>query len=77
MGRIYLIFNDINEKAYIGKTLLTIEDRFNIHKKDMNKRKYEKRPLYNAMRKYGVEKFHIKLIEDNISITDLSDREIF
>lgn len=63
MGYIYKIVNDINDKVYVGKTLLpTIEERFQAHIKDSRRRKMENRPLYNAMNKYGSDKFHIELI---------------
>lgn len=64
MAYIYKIENDINGKIYIGKTELTIEKRFKQHCIDSQKRKNENRPLYKAMNKYGVEHFHISLIEE-------------
>lgn len=75
-GKIYKIYNDINNKLYIGKTLDTLENRFNEHKKDSTKQRNEKRPLYNAMNKYGVEHFHIELVEE-VNLEDLSIREIY
>lgn len=63
MGFIYKITNDINSKIYVGKTLhSTIEERFKEHQLDSLKRTYEQRPLYSAMRKYGIEHFQIELI---------------
>ena len=64
MAKIYIITNDINEKSYIGWTSLSLEERLKNHIKDSKNRKYEKRPLYSAMNKYGADKFHIKLIEE-------------
>lgn len=75
-GRIYKIYNDINDKVYIGKTLDTIENRFESHKKDSIRERLEKRPLYNAMNKYGIDKFHIELVEE-CELNDLSIREIY
>jgi len=75
-GKIYKIYNDINDKLYIGKTLTTIEERFKQHCHDRGRRQYEKRPLYNAMNKYGVENFHIELIEE-CEIELLSQRECY
>lgn len=49
---------------FIGKTEFSIERRFQQHCRDCNKRRCEKRPLYAAMRKYGIEHFHIELIEE-------------
>lgn len=64
MPFIYKISNDINDKVYIGKTLLTIEERWKEHKRDANKRRNEKRPLYSAINKYGEEHFYIEEIEE-------------
>lgn len=44
MGYIYKIVNDINDKVYIGKTVNSIEERFNEHCYDARKRRCEKRP---------------------------------
>ena len=75
-GKIYKIYNDINNKLYIGKTLSTIEERFKQHCRDKTSRKCEKRPLYNAMNKYGEEHFHVELIEE-CDIDLLSQRECY
>ena len=65
MGFIYKITNDINNKIYIGKTLhTTIEERFKEHCADSTRRRIEQRPLYAAMRKYGIEQFEISIIEE-------------
>ena len=75
-GYIYKITNDINNKVYIGKTLLDIEKRFKEHKQDSHRRLEENRPLYRAMNKYGQEHFSIELIEECL-IEELSDKEIY
>ena len=75
-GKIYKIYNDVNDKLYIGKTLSTIEERFKQHCYDKTKRAYEKRPLYNAMNKYGDKYFHIELIEE-CDIELLAQRECY
>lgn len=64
MAYIYQITNDINGKIYIGKTYSSLKERFQEHCRDSRKERCEKRPLYTAMRKYGVEHFHIELIEE-------------
>lgn len=64
MPYIYKITNDINNKIYIGKTRLSIEKRWKEHLNDYSKRRNEKRPLYDAMNKYGIEHFHIEEIEE-------------
>lgn len=64
MAYIYQIINDINQKIYVGKTEFSIEKRFKEHCRDAFKNRNEKRPLYAAMRKYGIEHFHIELLEE-------------
>ena len=64
MGYIYKITNLINNKEYIGKTSLTIEERFKRHIIDSRKRESEKRPLYDAFNKYGIENFIIEKVEE-------------
>lgn len=63
-SRIYKITNDINNKVYVGKTCLSIDERFKQHCCDARKINEEKRPLYTAMNKYGSEHFSISLIEE-------------
>lgn len=64
----------INNKIYVGKTENPIEKRFKEHCKDAFKREDEKRPLYAAMRKYGIENFQIELIEET---DNPNEREIY
>lgn len=73
-GNIYKITNQINNKVYIGKTLKTIEERFLEHIKDSSRICEEKRPLYNAFNKYGIDNFTISLIE-KVKLDQLSSRE--
>lgn len=74
MAYIYQIVNDINQKIYIGKTENSIEHRFKEHCRDAFRDRNEKRPLYSAMRKYGIEHFHIELIEET---DNPEEREVF
>ena len=62
MGYIYKIVNDINSKVYIGQTTYTLEDRFKQHLFSAHHQAPYK--LYRAMNKYGIEHFHIILIEE-------------
>ena len=74
MSYIYKIINDINNKIYIGKTEFSIEKRFREHCSDAFRDRNEKRPLYAAMRKYGIEHFRIELIEET---KNPEEREIY
>lgn len=74
MAYIYQIINDINDKVYVGKTEYSLEKRFKEHCSDSQKQNEEHRPLYSAMRKYGVSHFHIELIEETDSP---NEREIY
>lgn len=74
MSYIYLIENDINNKKYVGKTNFSIEKRFKEHLEDSTKIRKEKRPLYNAIQKYGKEHFSIKQLEE-VSVDIANERE--
>lgn len=74
MAFIYVITNDINGKQYVGKTETTIEERFKEHQKDCYRPRCEKRPLYAAMRKYGIEHFSIQELEET---NNACEREIY
>ena len=74
VGKIYIITNDINNKVYIGQTIMTLKKRFSAHccynESDKNKSMYIKR----AIHKYGREHFKISLIEE-CSLDNLNERE--
>ena len=61
MAYIYKIVNDINNKVYIGQTI-DIEKRWYKHRY-LASSGFD-RHLYNAMRKYGIDNFHIEVIEE-------------
>ena len=78
MGYIYKIYNNINQKIYIGQTSKSRPtDRWSQHKSDSkNLRTGDNSALHLAMNKYGVEHFFFEIIEevDNFA---LDEREIF
>lgn len=77
MAFIYCITNSINNKKYIGKTVKTIEERFKQHCSEYTKKRCNKRPLYTAMEKYGIQNFSISCLETVTNVNELSDREIY
>ena len=69
MAYIYKITNQLNGKCYVGKTMLTIQERWKQHLKDAKKERCNNRPLYKAINKYGENNFKIEQLEkcsDNI-----------
>lgn len=77
MNYIYCITNQINGKRYIGKTTDSIQERFKEHCRDSKKERCNKRPLYDAMNKYGIENFIIEELEQIEDDSILSEREIY
>ena len=73
--KVYVIRNDLHGKEYVGITVSPLWLRFNGHK--ANARKGVKGKLYNAMRRYGLEHFSIKLVRsDAKSFAELQRQEI-
>lgn len=65
-GILYEIVNKVNNKKYIGVTYgKTINKRWNGHKTCMRS-KNDLRPLYNAMRKYGLDNFEINVLMEDV-----------
>ena len=58
-GYIYKIYNDVNDKVYIGQTIQTVYDRFLNHISCTRNENYNTY-IYNAMRKYGIDNFHVQ-----------------
>lgn len=75
MAYIYVIENTENNKKYIGKTNFSVEKRFKEHLKDSRKTRCEKRPLYDAINKYGEDKFSYRILEE-VSEIEAAEAEI-
>ena len=75
-GYIYCISNKINSHQYVGKTIHSIQERFLEHCKESKKERCENRPLYRAMRKYGIENFYVQLLEE-VDISKLEETVSF
>ena len=77
MGYIYKITNKLNNKVYIGQTSSSIEERWSSHIRDAKKIDKEKRPLYNAINKYGPDSFIIEELEEINDNLELLKKEIY
>lgn len=75
-GIIYKATNKINDKAYIGQTIKSLEIRKSQH---ISRALRERSDFYfyRAIRKYGVENFSWKIIDRCDNIKFLDDMEIF
>lgn len=74
-GCIYAIFNTVTQKYYIGQTVLKnpiIRWKDHYDEAFVKNSQYH---LYCSMRKYGIEKFQFQIIENNILIEELDDKE--
>ena len=74
MNTIYLITNKINNKQYIGSTIIEPQKRFKQHiynSTHKNTHQYNY-PLYQAMRKYGIDNLNFEIILQK----DCSEEEI-
>lgn len=60
MFEVYLIENDINDKVYVGVTSIGVKERWYAHRSCANQN--VQYPLYQDMRNYGLDKFHIRVI---------------
>ena len=64
-GYVYMIYNDINNKVYIGETIQKLDKRFKQHMVDshnLNHRCYNCH-FYRAIRKYGIDHFFVRELE--------------
>lgn len=75
---IYKIENLKNQKIYIGLSKNCIRRWYDHRSKSMHPKKKEDfdKPLYKAMRKYGLENFSFSILEE-CEEADLAEREIF
>lgn len=67
-GFIYKIYNDVNDKIYIGQTTRTIEQRWAVHLAKSKTNKPEM-AISKAIKKYGYNVFHIEKIYELICET--------
>lgn len=72
-----MIVNTINDKVYIGLTSKTIEERFKEHANRAKNNSNTNRPLYIAIRKYGIDNFYICSLETVKTKKEASEKEIY
>ncbi len=63
-GKIYKIYNTINDDIYIGSTIQNLKSRLSSHLSHSKKNEFCKRLLYKTMNELGIENFYIELIEN-------------
>lgn len=74
---IYRVVNRVNGKSYVGQSV-NITRRFNAHRNSAfnpNSKNYNN-PLYEDMRKYGIENFDFEILEE-CERSSLDEREVF
>lgn len=62
MYKVYCIYNDVNDKIYIGMTKRTLRVRLNGHRSKLNQPENEMTPFQKEMKLLGKDNFHIKKI---------------
>ena len=61
---VYIIFNKVNGKYYIGSTTVSFKRRFNKHKLSLRKGVHHSVKLQNAWNKYGEDNFEFEILEE-------------
>lgn len=73
-GIIYAIYNKETGKYYVGQTIHELNKRWKEHLYEA--RRMNAAPLYQSLRKYGADKFNIRVIEE-CSSDILDERETY
>jgi len=73
-GIIYAIYNKETGRYYIGQTIKDLNKRWQEHLYEA--KRMRDTPLYRSLRKYGADKFKIRVIEE-CSIDILNERETY
>lgn len=73
---IYIIRNTVNNKVYIGQTCQSVQERFCQHLKPSTSKQRGSYKIYNAMKKYGRDKFYVETLENGIKESEIDRKEI-
>src|SRR5208337_1564004 len=71
---VYKITNSINNKAYVGQSQQTLEERWTKHKYDAKRNVYNH--FYKAIRKYGTDCWKLEVLEEIEDISNLNEAEM-
>lgn len=74
---VYIIRNTVNSKVYIGQTCQGVYTRFMQHMKPSVIKQRGSYKLYNAINKYGRDKFYYEILEERIKAEDIDNKEIY
>lgn len=75
MPLVYKITNKLNNKSYIGWTGKDLNLRWEEHTYDALRKK-DNRKFYNAIRKYGIDVWNVKILKENLNIEEAKNQEI-
>lgn len=71
LGKIYKYTNLLDGKVYIGQTRTSLEKRDRRHQNQVDDNTY----FHRALKKYGRNNFSLELVEDNIPLEKLDEKE--
>lgn len=71
---IYCIKNNVNDHCYIGQTINFVQ-RKSKHFRELERNEHHNLPLQRAYNKYGKDNFSIEIIEDDVPLENLKERE--
>lgn len=74
---IYIIKNTVNKKAYIGQTCQGVHTRFTQHMKPSTVKQRGAYKIYNAINKYGKNKFYVETLETGLTSEEADEREVY